>query len=169
MLVTSEKIIRHLLQQNIPIVLVVNKVDRLILELRLPPADAYYKLKHTIEEVNTIISSVNPDPKFRVSPELGNVGFASAEMGWCFSLTSFAKMYRDTFCHNTRDLFDITEFGKRLWGNIWYMPDKKKFVKKNMGASCIRTFDYFILEPLYKLYGQVRDFRGNTTSVAARG
>jgi U5 small nuclear ribonucleoprotein component len=35
--------------------LVINKVDRLILELKLPPADAYYKLRHTIEEVNTII------------------------------------------------------------------------------------------------------------------
>jgi U5 small nuclear ribonucleoprotein component len=29
-------------------------VDRLILELKLPPADAYYKLKHTIEEVNKV-------------------------------------------------------------------------------------------------------------------
>lgn len=36
--------------------LVVNKVDRLILELRLPPQDAYFKLKQTIEEVNTCIS-----------------------------------------------------------------------------------------------------------------
>lgn len=35
---------------------VVNKVDRLILELRLPPGDAYIKLKQTIEEVNTVIS-----------------------------------------------------------------------------------------------------------------
>ncbi|KAG0140391.1 hypothetical protein CROQUDRAFT_136726 [Cronartium quercuum f. sp. fusiforme G11] len=154
-LVTSEKIIRHLVQENIPIVLIVNKVDRLILELRLPPSDAYYKLKHTIEEVNTIISSVNLDPKFRVSPELGNVGFASTEMGWCFSLTSFAKMYRDTFCQGKRDLFDIVEFGKRLWGNIWYQPDEKKFIKKNKGGSSVRSFDHFILEPLYKLYGQV--------------
>jgi translation elongation factor EF-G len=39
--------------------LVVNKVDRLILELRLPPQDAYFKLKQTIEEVNTVISSVH--------------------------------------------------------------------------------------------------------------
>lgn len=35
--------------------LVVNKIDRLILELRIKPADAYYKIKHTIEEVNTVI------------------------------------------------------------------------------------------------------------------
>lgn len=77
--------------------LVLNKVDRLILELRLPPADAYYKLKHVIEEVNTVISSINPDPALRVSPERGNVAFASASMGWCFTLGSFAKMYADTY------------------------------------------------------------------------
>lgn len=32
-----------------------NKIDRLILELRIKPADAYYKIKHTIEEINTFI------------------------------------------------------------------------------------------------------------------
>ena len=80
-----------------PIVLVLNKVDRLILELRLPPADAYYKLKQTIEEVNTVISAIDPNPALRVSPELGNVAFASTQMGWCFTLKSFARMYQDAF------------------------------------------------------------------------
>jgi U5 small nuclear ribonucleoprotein component len=30
-------------------------MDRLILELKLPPADAYLKIKHTLEEINGII------------------------------------------------------------------------------------------------------------------
>ena len=33
------------------------QVDRLITELKLPPADAYHKLRHTIEEVNQLIST----------------------------------------------------------------------------------------------------------------
>jgi hypothetical protein len=33
------------------------QMDRLITELKLPPADAYYKLRHTIEEVNTAIAA----------------------------------------------------------------------------------------------------------------
>ena len=57
-LLTTTQAIQHLVASKIPIVVVVNKVDRLILELRLPPGDAYIKLKQTIEEVNTIISSV---------------------------------------------------------------------------------------------------------------
>jgi 116 kDa U5 small nuclear ribonucleoprotein component len=57
-MVNTEHIIRHALQENVKITLVVNKVDRLILELRLPPVDAYYKIKHTIEEINTFIRLV---------------------------------------------------------------------------------------------------------------
>jgi hypothetical protein len=33
------------------------QVDRLILELKLPPSDAYFKLKHVIEEVLPLSSS----------------------------------------------------------------------------------------------------------------
>lgn len=33
------------------------QVDRLIVELKLPPNDAYHKLRHTIEEVNNLIST----------------------------------------------------------------------------------------------------------------
>lgn len=54
-MVNTEAVIRHALQEGIKITLVVNKIDRLILELRIKPADAYYKIKHTIEEVNTFI------------------------------------------------------------------------------------------------------------------
>lgn len=36
---------------------VINKLDRLVLELKLPPADAYFKIKHTLDELNLIIQS----------------------------------------------------------------------------------------------------------------
>ena len=54
-MVNTEAIIRHAVQENVKLTLVVNKIDRLILELRIKPADAFYKIKHTIEELNTII------------------------------------------------------------------------------------------------------------------
>lgn len=54
-MVNTEAIIRHALQEGIKMTLVLNKIDRLILELRIPPADAYYKIKHTIEEINNFI------------------------------------------------------------------------------------------------------------------
>jgi U5 small nuclear ribonucleoprotein component len=52
----TEAVIRHAMQEKLKMVLVVNKMDRLILELRLPPSEAFFKIKHTIEEVNSIIA-----------------------------------------------------------------------------------------------------------------
>ena len=40
-------------------ILCLNKIDRLVLELRLPPADAYFKIKHVIEEINSYIKFLN--------------------------------------------------------------------------------------------------------------
>ncbi|KAJ3049957.1 U5 small nuclear ribonucleoprotein component [Rhizophlyctis rosea] len=145
----TEKLIKHMVTERIPFTLVVNKVDRLILELKLPPTDAYFKLKHTIEEVNSIVSTVAPD--VRLSPELGNVCFASSLMGWCFSLKSFAAMYAD---HSGEEL-DLDEFARRLWGDIYFDPYKRTFRRRPLDSSSSRTFIYFILEPLYKLYAQV--------------
>lgn len=42
-------------------------------------------------------SSINPDESLRLSPERGNVAFASTQMGWVFTLRSFAQMYSDTY------------------------------------------------------------------------
>lgn len=54
-MVNTEAIIRHALQEGIKITLLMNKIDRLILELRIKPTDAYYKIRHSIEEINTFI------------------------------------------------------------------------------------------------------------------
>ena len=148
-LLTATQTIQHLVKNRIPITLVVNKVDRLILELRLPPGDAYFKLRQTIEEVNTVISELDPDPALRVSPERGNVAFASAQMGWCFTLKSFAKMYADTY-----GPIELEPFAARLWGNIYYHPDTRKF-SRVAAPGAKRGFEHFVLEPLYKLYSQV--------------
>lgn len=54
----TERLLKHAIQEQLAITICINKIDRLILELKLPPADAYFKLKHTIDEINTIIRSV---------------------------------------------------------------------------------------------------------------
>nr|CAG8560306.1 3294_t:CDS:2 [Entrophospora candida] len=58
-MVNTEYIIKHIIQKKLSLTLVVNKVNRLILESRLLPNDAHFKLKHTIEEVNTVIRTDN--------------------------------------------------------------------------------------------------------------
>ena len=49
-----EKLIKEAIKQKLKIVVVLNKLDRLVLELKLPPADAYFKLKHTLDDLSLI-------------------------------------------------------------------------------------------------------------------
>ncbi|KAG2415742.1 hypothetical protein HFD88_006933 [Aspergillus terreus] len=145
----TEQIIKHAVLEDMPLTLVVNKMDRLILELKIPPNDAYFKLKHVIEEVNTVIENVLPGQgeKKRLSPERGNVAFASASMGWCFTLQSFAKMYAETYPQ-----IETSDFALRLWGDIFFNPRSRKFTRKGVEENSKRSFVKFVLEPIYKLY-----------------
>ncbi|KAI6089731.1 P-loop containing nucleoside triphosphate hydrolase protein [Hypoxylon rubiginosum] len=147
--VNTEQIIKHAVLEDIPMTLIINKMDRLILELRLPPSDAYFKLKHVVEEVNTIIENTKPGSggDKRLSPEKGNVLFACSEMGWCFTLQSFAKMYADSFPG-----VNTEEFAKRLWGDIYYNPKKRTFSRKALQEGAKRAFIHFVLEPIYKVF-----------------
>ncbi|KAL2315543.1 Pre-mRNA-splicing factor cwf10 [Schizosaccharomyces pombe] len=146
-MINTTRIIKHAILHDMPIVLVLNKVDRLILELRLPPNDAYHKLRHVIDEVNDNICQISKDLKYRVSPELGNVCFASCDLGYCFTLSSFAKLYIDR--HGG---IDVDLFSKRLWGDIYFDSKTRKFTKQSLDGSGVRSFVHFILEPLYKLH-----------------
>ncbi|KAK1068633.1 hypothetical protein LTR74_005504 [Friedmanniomyces endolithicus] len=168
----TELAIKHAVLSNLPMVLLINKLDRLILELKLPPADAYFKLKHVVEEVNTFIENTVPGrgEAFRVSPEKGNVAFACSSMGWSFTLPSFAKMYAETYGgtgktqprgrqESEQDFprapkadFDPVEFSRRLWGDIFYNPVSRKFTRKAVEDRARRSFVHFVLEPIYKLY-----------------
>ena len=60
----TEAAIKHAMQEGVALTLVLNKIDRLILELRMPPADAYYKIRHTLEEVNNFIRFVVSSPLY---------------------------------------------------------------------------------------------------------
>lgn len=147
--VNTEKIIKHAILEDLPLTLIINKMDRLILELRLPPKDAYFKLKHVVEEVNTVIENTIPGKgeAKRISPEKGNVLFACTEMGWCFTLPSFAKMYADTYGGINPD-----DFAKRLWGDVYFNPKKRNFSRKPVEEGAQRSFVKFVLEPIYKIF-----------------
>ena len=147
--INTEQIIKYAVLEDLPMTLVINKMDRLILELKLPPSDAYFKLKHVIEEVNTVIENALPGQgeKRRLSPEKGNVAFASSSMGWCFTLPSFARMYAESYPDvNAKDL------SVRLWGDIFFNPKRRSFTRKGTEERSKRTFVTFVLEPIYKLY-----------------
>ena len=152
--INTEQIIRYAVLEDLPLTLVINKMDRLILELKLPPTDAYFKLKHVVEEVNTVIENTRPGQgaKRRISPEKGNVAFACSNMEWIFTLPSFAKMYEEGFPDDKATKFSAKGFSERLWGDIFFNPTRRSFTRKGVEERSKRTFVHFVLEPIYKLF-----------------
>ncbi|KAG7220651.1 hypothetical protein INR49_017905 [Caranx melampygus] len=149
-MLNTERLIKHAVQERMAITICINKVDRLIVELKLPPTDAYYKLRHIVDEVNGLLSTYSTDENLVVSPLLGNVCFASSQYSICFTLGSFAKIYADTYGD-----INYNEFAKRLWGDIYFNPKTRKFTKKAPSSNSQRSFVEFVLEPLYKILSQV--------------
>ncbi|MEW5298101.1 MAG: hypothetical protein WDW36_001258 [Sanguina aurantia] len=154
-MVATERAIKQAIGEGLKICLILSKVDRLITELKLPPSDAYHKLRHTIEEVNAVIAACAgglPDPdEFLVDPVRGNVAFSAALYGWSFTLTSFSQLYADV----SGGSFDPREFAKRLWGDFYFRESDRSFRKAQVKDGPERSFVQFILEPLYKFYAQV--------------
>lgn len=77
----TERAVRQACQEDLPIVLMIAKLDRLVTELKLPPSDAYFKLRHIIEEVNGYIGAyaAGSTRVKRVDPAEGSVCFSSGE------------------------------------------------------------------------------------------
>ncbi|GLV38363.1 uncharacterized protein CBL_13086 [Carabus blaptoides fortunei] len=150
-MLNTERLLKHAVQERMQITVCINKIDRLILELKLPPQDAYYKLRHIIEEINGLLTLYSDDENPQiVSPVVGNVCFASSQYSVCFTLKSFASIYDQVY-----GSVNVTEFARRLWGDIYFNSKTRKFTKKAPHNSAQRSFVEFILEPLYKVFAQV--------------
>lgn len=146
----------------------------MIVELKLPPADAYHKLRHTLEEVNALIAAYAPGgvaatagegghQQSQLDPALGNVCFASGTGGWSFTLHTWAQLYVQL--HGVP--FDPAMLAKRLWGDLYFHPDTRTFKRKAPEGGGERSFVQFVLEPLYKLYSQVSE--GHTADLMFDG
>lgn len=141
--VETEMSLKTSLNLSRPIVLILTKIERLWMELKLPPIDAYYKLRNIIDRLNTIAGQQI------FAPELGNVVFASAFGGWAFTLESWTRQQYPS-------VKDSKSFSKFLWGDSFYSSKLKRFLPNSSTDpdATKRSFLAFVLEPLYKLYTQ---------------
>ncbi|KAM9897191.1 hypothetical protein OXX79_007024 [Metschnikowia pulcherrima] len=142
----AKKLLTEIIRKNLPMVVVINKFDRLMLELRLPPRDAFLKIKHVLAEINAHIHhneyvSGYTQEKL-ISPLKDNVVFASHVLQTSFTLATWSRLY--TAGGQTKT--DENTFKMLLWGDIHF--EKGKFSKSRNGPT---TFEQFVLEPIYKL------------------
>jgi len=90
----TETVIRQAVQERVKPVLYINKIDRLIKELRLTPEKIQETLGRIVLEVNRLIEMyAEPEyrEKWKVSFQAGNVAIGSAKDRWGFTLQQAQK------------------------------------------------------------------------------
>ena len=150
--VQTETVLRQSLQELIKPVLMINKCDRALFELKHNSETMYQNFLRVIENANVIISTYQNEEvmgNLQVYPDQGTVAFGSALHGWGFTLTTFAKMYAVKLKQDKKKLL------RRLWGDNYYNPKKKKWCNEPENENIQRAFCSNILEPLIKLANTV--------------
>ncbi|VVB66180.1 Elongation factor 2 [Candidatus Gugararchaeum adminiculabundum] len=105
----TETVLRQALKEKAKPSLFINKIDRLINELKVSPQEMQERLIKVINGVNKIIASAATD-EFRdawmLSVEKGNVAMGSAYNKWAISVTAMKK-----FGISFRDIYNYCEKG----------------------------------------------------------
>ncbi len=89
----TETVLRQALRENVRPILFINKVDRLINEIKLTPQDMQMRLGMVIDKVNKIVKGLKPDEydKLKLDPTIGKVAFGSALNNWAISIPFMKK------------------------------------------------------------------------------
>uniref|UniRef100_A0A8C2CY67 Eukaryotic translation elongation factor 2, like 2 n=1 Tax=Cyprinus carpio TaxID=7962 RepID=A0A8C2CY67_CYPCA len=161
--VQTETVLRQAIAERIKPVLMMNKMDRALLELQLEPDELFQTFQRIVENVNVIISTYGegehgPMGNIMVDPVVGTVGFGSGLHGWAFTLKQFAEMYVAKF--------KVEEMMKKLWGDKYFDPACGKFSKSATnadGKKLPRTFCQLVLDPIFKVFDAIMNFKKEET------
>merc|ERR1712137_830974 len=158
--VQTETVLRQALQERIRPVMTINKLDRALLELKLDQEDLYQTFRRIVENVNVIVATYSDDSgpmgEISVDPSKGSVGFGSGLHGWAFTLKQFAEFYADKF------KIDPVKLMNRLWGENYFNSTTKKW-QKSKAADNKRSFNMYILDPLYKVVDAIMNYKKQET------
>jgi len=158
--VQTETVLRQAIAERIKPVLFMNKMDRALLELQLEQEELYQTFQRIVENVNVIIATYNDDSgpmgEMRVDPSKGSVGFGSGLHGWAFSVKEFADIYSGLFKVPAAKLMG------KLWGENFFNKKTKKWAKTK-DADNERAFNMYILDPIFRLFDAIMNFKKEET------
>jgi len=148
--VQTETVLRQAMQEKIIPVLMVNKVDRAVLELKLDGESMYKNFVRVIDRVNVIVETyAQPDMgDCELNPVKGNIAFGSGKDVWGFTLAQFARMYSKKFG------IEVHKMMHRLWGDNFFDAKAKVWRTANIdkdGNILARAFVQFIVDPIVKV------------------
>jgi len=154
--VQTETVLRQAIAERIRPVLFMNKMDRALLELQLEQEELFQTFSRIVENVNVIVATYADDDGpmgiVRVDVNNASVGFGSGLHGWAFTLKQFAEMYASKFGVDTDKMM------KKLWGENFFNQKTKKW-SKNKDADNKRSFNMYVLDPIYMVFDAIMNFK----------
>jgi elongation factor 2 len=159
--VQTGTVLRQAMAERVRPVLMVNKVDRALLELQLSGEEIYQNMVRAIENVNVIIESYKfGEHNWQVEPVKGNVAFGSGLHQWGFTLKNFARFYAAKF--NTTE----EKMTEKLWGDWVFatVDGKNKWIQSNSvntnrgvdrETNSKRAFVSFVMDPIIGMFQAV--------------
>lgn len=172
-MVQTETVLRQSLQEKVRPVLMMNKLDRVIIEQKMPLLDAYHKMRKCVENINIILAQYD-DPDLgdlQFDPRNENVAFGSAYNQWAFTLGDFATLHATRMTPKTGDdgsELSPSEYKKKfieirstllkyMWGDYYYDKKTGKFTKVQPTPETEPVFCEFVLKYLYEVINAAMD------------
>lgn len=154
--VQTETVLRQAMQEKIRPVLMVNKIDRSILELKLDGESMYQSFLRVIDMANVVIETYKSEDmgEIQCDPSRGNVAFGSGKDQWAFTLNKFARLYSKKFGISFEKMME------KFWGDNYFDAPAKKWRtdgETDDGKPLRRCFAQFIMDPICKLCQNVID------------
>uniref|UniRef100_A0A1I7U4S8 Elongation factor-like 1 n=1 Tax=Caenorhabditis tropicalis TaxID=1561998 RepID=A0A1I7U4S8_9PELO len=154
----TEALIRQVIRNGQAMILLINKIDRLRVELKMSASEAYQHMARLIEGVNSCISQVlgglvledegdieEVETRYHFDPCKGNVIFSSALHSFAFGCEDFAGLAA------TKLKIDKGQLIPSMFGDYWM--DSSMNIRDNASAKSKATiFERLVLEPLWKLH-----------------
>ncbi|XP_055614451.1 elongation factor-like GTPase 1 [Uranotaenia lowii] len=160
--------------ENLKTVLLLNKLDRLMLEKQMDPMEAYRQLTQLLEQVNAVVGNIfasdvlanedmsrkdqqisaledTEDDHIYFTPANGNVLFGSALDGWGFTIKTFATMYQSKLG------VPLEQLEEGMWGDYFYSAKKKTIEKGAFDKGKKPLFVQLVLENLWNIYDLVEN------------
>jgi elongation factor 2 len=114
----TETVLRQALKERVKPVLFINKVDRLIKELKVTPEQMQERFKKIIDSFNNLIMQIAEEEfkeKWKVNVADGSVAFGSARENWAMSVPFMQKKkisFKDIY-----HIYEIDEVERDKW--VW--------------------------------------------------
>ncbi|CAJ0964082.1 unnamed protein product, partial [Mesorhabditis belari] len=155
----THTLMRQAIQNGQTIILVLNKLDRLKVELRMSSSEAYRHIVRLLEAVNSSLSQFVSgltleddtwghmealEQRVHFEPQKGNVLFSSATHGYAFGVNEFADIWTE------RLKIDKSELAQHMFGDFYLSGSKIQSDAASRGKKTL--FEQLVLDPLWALH-----------------